>query len=156
MARGLNKVMLIGRIQPNDPELRYTQSGQAVCTYKMVTDESYKDREGNTVDRSEWHNIVAWGKAGEIIAQYMKKGSQMFVEGRLQSRKYEDKEGQTRYVTEIVVSDFSFLDSGGARTGEGDAAPRAAGATSARDNGSYAPAPAGGNSSPVEEDDLPF
>lgn len=154
MARGLNKVMLIGRIQPNDPELRYTQSGQAVCTYKMVTDESYKDRDGNTVERSEWHNIVAWGKAGEIIAQYMKKGSQMFVEGRLQSRKYEDKEGQTRYVTEIVVGDFSFLDSGGQR-GDGESAPRAASAPASRDNGGMAAAPAPAGTS-VDDDDLPF
>jgi single-strand DNA-binding protein len=155
MARGLNKVMLIGRIQPNDPELRYTQSGQAVCTFKMVTDESYKDREGNMVERSEWHNIVAWGKAGEIIAQYMKKGSQIFVEGRLQSRKYEDKEGQTRYVTEIVVSDFSFLDSAGSR-GDGESAPRPAAAAASREsNSGYSAAPAAGGA-PVEDDDLPF
>lgn len=154
MARGLNKVMLIGRIQPNDPELRYTQSGQAVCTFKMVTDESYKDREGNMVERSEWHNIVAWGKAGEIIAQYMKKGSQIYVEGRLQSRKYEDKEGQTRYVTEIVVSDFSFLDSGGAR-GDAEGAPRAAAAASRETNSGFSAAPAAGGAS-VEDDDLPF
>jgi single-strand DNA-binding protein len=156
MARGLNKVMLIGRIQPNDPELRYTQSGQAVCTFKMVTDESYKDREGNMVERSEWHNIVAWGKAGEIIAQYMKKGSQIYVEGRLQSRKYEDKEGQTRYVTEIVVSDFSFLDSGGSRN-EGEGSPRMAASTAARETtGGFSAAPATGASSSVEDDDLPF
>jgi single-strand DNA-binding protein len=154
MARGLNKVMLIGRIQPNDPELRYTQSGQAVCTFKMVTDESYKDREGNMVERSEWHNIVAWGKAGEIIAQYMKKGSQIFVEGRLQSRKYEDKEGQTRYVTEIVVSDFSFLDSAGSR-GEGDGAPRMAGAAVRESNSGVNAAPSGGGAS-LDDDDLPF
>jgi single-strand DNA-binding protein len=146
---------LIGRIQPNDPELRYTQSGQAVCTFKMVTDESYKDREGNMVERSEWHNIVAWGKAGEIIAQYMKKGSQIFVEGRLQSRKYEDKEGQTRYVTEIVVSDFSFLDSG--NRGEGDGAPRMAAASASREsNSGYTAAPAAGGNSSVDDDDLPF
>ena len=155
MARGLNKVMLIGRIQPNDPELRYTQSGQAVCTYKMVTDESYKDREGNMVERAEWHNIVAWGKAGEIIAQYMKKGSQMFVEGRLQSRKYEDKEGQTRYITEIVVSDFSFLDGGARSDGEG-ASARPASAPRAENNGGFAPAQAAGGAAAVEDDDLPF
>jgi single-strand DNA-binding protein len=155
MARGLNKVMLIGRIQPNDPELRYTQSGQAVCTFKMVTDESYKDREGNMVERSEWHNIVAWGKAGEIIAQYMKKGSQIYVEGRLQSRKYEDKEGQTRYVTEIVVSDFSFLDSGGGRGADSEGAPRPAAAAASREtNSGYQAAPAAGGG--VEDDDLPF
>jgi single-strand DNA-binding protein len=124
MARGLNKVMLIGNIQPNDPELRYTQSGQAVCSFKLVTDESYKDRDGNQVERAEWHQIVVWGKPGEIIAQYMKKGSKIYLEGKIQSRKYEDKEGQTRYITEINVSDFAFLDSnrggdsdgGGART----------------------------------------
>lgn len=157
MARGLNKVMLIGRIQPNDPELRYTQSGQAVCTFKMVTDESYKDREGNMVERSEWHNIVAWGKAGEIIAQYMKKGSQMFVEGRLQSRKYEDKEGQTRYVTEIVVAEFSFLDSGGARGEGGEAATRMAAAASRETNSGYGAAPStGGGTASVDDDDLPF
>ena len=118
MARGLNKVMLIGHIQPNDPELRYTQNGQAVCTFKIVTDESYKAREGNTVERADWHHIVFWGKPGEIISQYMKKGRQIFVEGRIQSRKYEDKEGQTRYITEIVGSDFAFLDGG--RGGDGD------------------------------------
>lgn len=145
MARGLNKVMLIGRIQPNDPELRYTQNGQAVCTFKIVTDESYKDREGNMVERAEWHHIVAWGKPGEIIAQYMKKGRQIYVEGRLQTRKWEDKEGQTRYMTEIVVSDFAFLDSGHA-DGEG-ARP------ASRENGTMTSAPA---QAPTQEDDLPF
>src|SRR5262245_59057521 len=78
-ARGFNKAILIGRGQPNYPGLRYTQSGQAVCSFKLVTDESYKDKEGNMVERAEWHHIVAWGKAGEIIAQYAKKGSQMFI-----------------------------------------------------------------------------
>lgn len=112
MARSLNKAMIIGRIQPNDPELRYTQSGQAVCTFKIVTDESYKDKEGTTHERSEWHRVVFWGKAGEIIAQYMKKGRQIYVEGRIQSRQYE-QDGQTRYITEIVGSDFTFLDGGG-------------------------------------------
>jgi single-strand DNA-binding protein len=156
MARGLNKVMLIGRIQPNDPELRYTQNGQPVCTFKMVTDESYKDRDGNLVERSEWHNIVVWGKAGEIIAQYMKKGRQIYIEGRIQSRKYEDKEGQTRYITEINASDFAFLDGGrggdaeggsGSESGGGHAQPSFSG------GGSHS---GGGSSSQVQDDDLPF
>ena len=111
MARSLNKAMIIGRIQPNDPELRYTQSGQAVCTFKIVTDESYKDKEGTTHERAEWHRVVFWGKAGEIISQYMKKGRQIYVEGRIQTRQYE-QDGQTRYITEIVGSDFTFLDGG--------------------------------------------
>jgi single-strand DNA-binding protein len=158
MARGLNKVMLIGHIQPNDPELRYTQNGQPVCSFKLVTDESYKDRDGNVVERSEWHNIVAWGKAGEIIAQYMKKGRQIYLEGRIQTRKYEDKEGQTRYITEINVSDFAFLD-GGRGEGEGSGAPRAASSSaspSSSGGGSYSSAPASVGNSDSSDDDLPF
>lgn len=156
MARGLNKVMLIGHIQPNDPELRYTQNGQPVCSFKLVTDESYKDRDGNLVERSEWHNIVVWGKAGEIIAQYMKKGRQIYIEGRIQTRKYEDKEGQTRYITEINGSDFAFLDGGRGGDGDGASAPRQASPAS---SGSYstsaAPASSGGGGD-FQDDDLPF
>jgi single-strand DNA-binding protein len=162
MARGLNKVMLIGHIQPNDPELRYTQSGQAVCSFKMVTDESYKDKEGNMVERSEWHNIVFWGKAGEIINQYMKKGRQIYIEGKIQTRKYEDKEGQTRYITEINGSDFAFLDGG--RGAEGDAPangdggfrqqqPRPAAATQSQNSYSQT---SPSTSSRIDDDDLPF
>jgi len=149
MARGLNKVLLIGHIQPNDPELRYTQSGQPVCSFKLVTDESYKDKEGNTVDRAEWHNCVAWGKTGEIIAQYMKKGRQIYLEGRIQSRKYEDKEGQTRYITEINIQDFCFLDGG--RGADNDTA-RATAPVHA-DTGTPSMSAA---ASTVHDDDLPF
>ena len=147
MARSLNKVMIIGRIQPNDPELRYTQSGQAVCTFKVVTDESYKDKDGQTHERAEWHRIVFWGKAGELISQYMKKGSRIYVEGRIQSRQYEH-EGQTRYITEVVGNDFLFLDSKG-EGGEGgppQAIPAGAGS---------APMQSAPDTS-VDDDDLPF
>jgi single-strand DNA-binding protein len=155
--------MLIGHIQPNDPELRYTQSGQAVCSFKLVTDESYKDRDGNLVERSEWHHIVAWGKAGEIIAQYMKKGRQIYIEGRIQTRKYEDKEGQTRYITEINTSDFAFLD-GGRGEGEGGGAQRQSSAPAASSpggsysspGGSYSSAPTAAGGSSIQDDDLPF
>jgi len=150
MARGLNKVMLIGHIQPNDPELRYTQNGQPVCSFKLVTDESYKDRDGNMVERAEWHNCVAWGKVGEIIAQYTKKGRQIYLEGRIQSRKYEDKEGQTRYITEINISDFCFLDGGRGGDNEGGRAP----VTASAEVG--AAAGHGSEASAVQDDDLPF
>jgi single-strand DNA-binding protein len=149
MAYGVNKAILIGRVQPNDPELRYTQTGQAVCSFKLVTDESYKDKEGNKVERAEWHHIVAWGKAGEILAQYAKKGSQLYIEGRIQTRKYEDKEGQTRYMTEINVSEFSFL-GGGARE-EGTQSGGSISSGSAES--SYA-APVSAHS--ATDDDLPF
>jgi single-strand DNA-binding protein len=153
MGKGLNKVMLIGRIQPNDPELRYTQSGQPVCTFKLVTDDSYKDKEGNMVDRSEWHNIVVWGKPAEIINQYMKKGRQIYLEGKIQSRKYDDKDGQTRYITEINVQDFAFLDSG---RGDGDGASHAGvGSGGAVSESSYQSAPAVA-ASQIQDDDLPF
>ena len=142
--------MLIGRIQPNDPELRYTQNGQAVCTFKIVTDEGYRDKDGNTVERSEWHRIVFWGKGGELIAQYMKKGRRIYVEGKLQTRQWE-RDGQTMYTTEIVGSDFLFLD-GGDRDDDGG-----------HGGGSHSSSSAGNNqpsSSPVaagsEDDDLPF
>ncbi len=163
MARGLNKVMLIGRIQPNDPELRYTQNGQPVCTFKLVTDESYKDKDGNMVERSEWHNIVFWGKAGEIISQYMKKGSQIYIEGKIQTRKYEDKDGQTRYITEINGSDFSFLDSArSSDNGGGDAtySQTRSNASGGNQGGSqsspqsYSQTVAGGDD--FKDDDLPF
>lgn len=160
MARGLNKVMLIGRIQPNDPELRYTQNGQPVCSFKLVTDESYKDKDGNMVERSEWHNIVFWGKAGEIISQYMKKGSQIYIEGKIQTRKYEDKDGQTRYITEINGSDFSFLDSARSSDGNsgGDHASYnqtrpAAAASNAGSHNTYSQV---GGGDDFKDDDLPF
>lgn len=142
--------MIIGNIQPNDPELRHTQTGMPICSFKVVTDESYKDKEGNMVERSEWHSIVFWGKAGETISQYMKKGSKIFVEGRLQTRKYEDKEGQTRYTTEIVGSDFAFLDSKGG--GGSDTATMHSGTGELQGNYS-SPSP---TNAPVADDDLPF
>ncbi len=154
MARSLNKAMIIGRIQPNDPELRYTQSGQAVCSFKVVTDESYKDKDGNTHERAEWHRIVFWGKAGEIIAQYMKKGRQIYIEGRIQTRQYE-QDGQTRYMTEIVGTDFTFLDGGrdGEGGGGGGMAPSHSNSSSSSDNSNaYSGAAAGAG----EDDDLPF
>jgi len=110
MAANLNKVMLIGRLG-RDPELRYSQSGQPVCNFSMATDESYSDRDGNRQERTEWHRVVVFARQAENVANYLKKGSQAFVEGRLQTRQWEDKEGQTRYTTEVVAQRVQFLDS---------------------------------------------
>lgn len=108
MAKGLNKVMLIGNVG-KEPELKYTTNGVAVCTTSLATSESWKDESGAKQEKTEWHNLVAWRKTGEIIAEYVKKGDKLYVEGKIQTRSYEDKNGVKRYITEIVVSDITML-----------------------------------------------
>ena len=107
MARGLNKVMLIGHLG-KDPELKYTPGGAAVATFSLATNESYKDKDGNQQEKTEWHRLVVWNKQAEIAAEYLKKGQQVFVEGKLQTRTW-DKDGQKHYMTEIVVFNFQML-----------------------------------------------
>lgn len=107
MSRDLNKVMLIGRLG-KDPELKTTASGSAVCTFSVATNDDYKDKTGNIQKKTDWHNIVVWNKQAEIAAQYLKKGQQIFIEGKLQTRSWE-KDGQKHYMTEIVVSNFQML-----------------------------------------------
>ena len=114
----LNKVMIIGRLG-RDPELRYTQSGAPVCTLNVATDESYTDRNGNRVDRAEWHRVAVFQKAAESCAHYLAKGSLVFVEGSLQTRKWQDEQGQDRHITEIKAQRVQFLD----RKKEGDGQP---------------------------------
>ncbi|MBN1480222.1 single-stranded DNA-binding protein [candidate division KSB1 bacterium] len=106
----LNKVMLIGRLG-QDPELKYTPSGSAVCTISMATNTSYKAQDGNMVENTEWHRVVFWRKAAESVAQYLKKGSRIYVEGKLATRSWDDQNGVKRYTTEITADQFSFLDS---------------------------------------------
>ena len=106
----VNKAILVGRLG-RDPETRYTNSGNCVANFSLATDETYKDSSGEKQKKTEWHNIVVWGKQAEIAQQYLAKGSLLYVEGRIQSRKWEDREGKTRYTTEIVVSNFQMLDS---------------------------------------------
>ena len=112
----LNKVMIIGRLG-RDPELRYSQSGSPVCTLNIATDESYTDRDGNRVDRAEWHRVVVFQKAAENCSQYLTKGSLVFVEGSLQTRKWQDQQGQDRYTTEIKAQRVQFLDKRGGEQG---------------------------------------
>jgi single-strand DNA-binding protein len=119
----VNKVILVGRLG-RDPETRYTGGGQAVANFSVATDESYKDKNGERQKRTEWHKIVVWGKQAEIAQQYLKKGSLLYVEGRIQSREWQDKEGQKRTSFEIVANNFRML---GGR-GDGAAAGTGAGA----------------------------
>jgi len=111
MGRSLNKVMLIGNLG-KDPELRYTTSGVAVATFSLATSESWKDQDGNMQERTEWHNIVAWRKLAEICGEWLKKGKKVYIEGRIQTRSYDDKNtGAKKYVTEVVADNMIMLDS---------------------------------------------
>lgn len=109
MARSLNKVMLIGNLG-RDPELRATPSGQSVTSFSMATNRRYKDKNGEWQDDTQWHNVVAWGPRAETITNYLKKGSRIYVEGRLTHRNWEDQEGQKRYATEVVLENYVLLD----------------------------------------------
>src|SRR5437763_15635415 len=124
----VNRVILVGRLG-RDPETRYTGSGQAVANFSVATDESYKDKNGERQKRTEWHKIVVWGKQAEIAQQYLKKGSLIFIEGRIQSREWQDKEGQKRTSFEIVATNFRMLGgrAEGAAAGAGGASRGAGG-----------------------------
>ena len=104
----VNKVILVGNLG-KDPELRYTASGTAVCNFSIATTESYKDRDGNRQEKTEWHNIVVWRQLAEICGKYLTKGKQIYIEGKLQTRKWEDRDGNTRYSTEIVADQMQML-----------------------------------------------
>lgn len=106
----LNKAMIIGRLG-QDPDVRYTQSNTAVANMSIATSERYKDKQGEWKERTEWHRVVAWGRTAEICQEYLSKGSQVYIEGPIQTRKWEDNDGQTRYSTEIKALTMTMLDS---------------------------------------------
>ncbi|MCB2227418.1 MAG: single-stranded DNA-binding protein [Desulfarculaceae bacterium] len=155
MARGINKVILIGNLGA-DPELKYTATGTPVCTFRLATSESFKDREGNQQERTEWHRIVAWAKLGEIAAQYLSKGRQVYIEGSIRTRSWEDQSGERKYMTEIVARDIQFLGGGGQGGGQGGGGNYGGGG-----GGSYGGGGGGGGGNdfggpPPPDDDIPF
>ncbi len=105
---GVNLAILIGNLG-RDPELRYTPNGQAVATFSLATTEKWRDKDGQLSDKTVWHNIVCWGKQAEIVNQYLKKGSPIYIEGRIQNRSYDDKDGNRKYISEIVARKVQFL-----------------------------------------------
>jgi len=111
----LNKALLIGHLG-KDPEIRYTQNGQSVASFSLATNESWTDQNGNKQDRTEWHNIVAWGKLADLSQRFLSKGRQVYIEGRIQSREWTDQTGGKRRTTEIIATSIVFL---GSRTGQG-------------------------------------
>lgn len=119
MARGVNKVILVGNIG-KDPEVRYSQGGGAIANVTLATSETWRDKNtGENQERTEWHRVVFFGKLGEIVGQYVKKGSKLYVEGSLRTRKWQDQSGQDRYTTEIVANEMQMLDSRGQGGGGG-------------------------------------
>lgn len=122
MAGSLNKVHLIGNLGA-DPEVRHTNSGKPVCELRLATNESWKDSSGELQERTEWHRIVVWGPQGEACGKHLSKGSSAYVEGRLQTRSWEDKEGQKRYTTEVIAQQVVFLGGKGKGGGQRDEAP---------------------------------
>ena len=154
----VNKVILVGRLG-RDPETRFTSGGQAVANFSLATDESYKDRNGERQKRTEWHKIVVWGKQAEIAQQYLKKGSLVFIEGRIQSREWQDKEGQKRTSFEIVATNFRMLGgrSDGMAAGAGASAP-AASRSEDFDHAAPSDEPMGGAPSgpDISDEDIPF
>jgi single-strand DNA-binding protein len=122
MARGINKVILVGNLGA-DPDTRYMPSGKAVTNIRIATSESWKDRQtGDQQERTEWHSIVLYDKLGEIAAEYLRKGSQVYIEGALRTRKWQDKEGKDRYTTEIIAREMQMLGGRGGAGGGGGSA----------------------------------
>jgi len=152
----VNKVILVGRLG-RDPETRYTGGGQAVANFSVATDETYKDKNGERQKRTEWHKIVVWGKQAEIAQQYLKKGSLLFIEGRIQSREWQDKEGQKRTSFEIVATNFRML-GGRGDSAAGTGASFGAGSRSEEhDQSGGGDDLAGGGSGPeISDEDIPF
>ncbi len=155
----VNKVILVGRLG-RDPETRYTGGGQAVANFSVATDETYKDKAGERQKRTEWHKIVVWGKQAEIAQQYLKKGSLIFIEGRIQSREWQDKEGQKRTSFEIVASNFRML-GGRGDGGSGGGGGYSGGAGRSEEHDQAGPGDdfggGGGNSGPeISDEDIPF
>jgi single-strand DNA-binding protein len=138
----VNKAILIGNLGA-DPELRYTASGTAVAGFNMATTERYKDKNGELQERTEWHSIVCWGRLGELANEYLKKGRSVYIEGRIQTRNYEDKDGIKRYRTEIVAQQMQFL--GGRGTTDQQTTP-----SESASSGPSEP------DLPSDDDDLPF
>ena len=152
---GVNKAIIVGNLG-GDPEMRATQSGSQVANFTIATGETFTDSNGQRQERTEWHRVVAFGKLAEICGQWLHKGKQVYVEGRIQTRKWEDKSGQTRYTTEIVAREMQMLGRRGEDGGGGGGGGQAMAASAASNAAPAAPAPAGGGGLKNDDEDLPF
>jgi len=158
MAKSVNKVILIGNLG-KDPDVKYTPQGTAVAKFSLATAERYKDKNGEWQERTEWHNITAWARTAEIAGEYLKKGSKVYIEGRLQTDSWDDKQtGQKKYMTNIVVSDLVLLSGGGGGArgegGQGGERSRPASNDFDQSGPSYESDPSG--ASTITDEDIPF
>jgi len=156
--RSLNRVQLIGNLG-KDPEVKYTPQGTPVAKLALATNERFKDKEGNWQDRTEWHNVVLWQRLAEVAGEYLKKGSKVYIEGRLQTRSWDDKQtNQKRYMTEVVASDMIMLSGRGEGTGDFSGGSRSASAASGGNNfDQRTPEPEHATASgPITDEDIPF
>jgi len=153
----VNKVILVGNLG-RDAELRYTPGGAAVATLNMATTEVWNDKAGQRQEKTEWHRVVLWGKTAESLNEYLTKGKQIYVEGRLQTRQWDDKDGNKRYTTEIRGDRIVLLGGGGGRgasSGGGERAERGGGSSSGG-GGDFGGGPGPDSSTPLTDDDIPF
>ena len=161
----VNKAILVGNLG-KDPELRYTPSGTAVATFSLATTERYKDRDGNRQEKTEWHNIVAWRQLAEICGKFLHKGKQVYIEGKIQNRSYDDRDGNRRYITEIVADQMQMLgsrdDNQGGGQGYNSGAANSGGSQNYNQGAQKAPTASsqqgGGFEEPVfnPDDEIPF
>jgi len=150
----VNKVIILGRLG-QDPELKYTPGGAAVCNFSLATSENWTDKSGQKQEKTEWHRIVVWGKLAELCNQYLSKGRQAFVEGKLQTRSWDDNNGQKRYMTEINASTVQFIGGAAATTGGRDQIPHSADTSAPSDMGQNQDYTVTSDSS-FTADDIPF
>lgn len=155
MARSVNKVILLGNLG-KDAELSYLPSGQAVSKFSLATNRRWKDKNGEMQDETEWHNIVVWGKTAENLTQYLTKGRQVYVEGRIKSRTWEGRDGSKHYSTDIVANDVVLVSGRGGEEGAASRGSQARPAAAAAAPAAAAPSAEEGISPEITDDDIPF
>jgi single-strand DNA-binding protein len=156
MARGINKVILIGNLG-QDPETRAMPSGKAVTNVRLATSDSWRDKQtGEQKEQTEWHSVVFFDRLAEIAAEYLRKGSQVYIEGRIRTRKWQDKSGNDRYTTEIIANEMQMLGGRGGQMGAAPGGGAARGAPAPSEEFAPAAATAGGKGDDALDDDIPF
>lgn len=156
--KGVNRVTLVGNLG-KDPEVKYTPQGTPVAKFTVATGDRFKDKDGNWQDRTEWHNVTAWGRTAEIVGEYLKKGRQVYIEGSLRTHSWDDKQtGQKKYMTEVVVNDLVLL-GGGRGEGGGDFQGGSRGSSSSSSNSNFdqrVPETEPAGAGPITDEDIPF